>query len=118
MRRSGSPVPPVEPDRPAPAGEQDMPVPPGGRNSGEAPHAGARHARGAGGMPPAGTPPGEDGELRGLSEDRDLRALSEDRDLRALIRHAVTTLDEAGVPSPDHDARELAAYVLGVDQLI
>lgn len=34
--------------------------------------------------------------------------------LGARVREAARTLAAAGVPSPEHDARELAAYVLGV----
>lgn len=36
-------------------------------------------------------------------------------DLRATVRAATATLHEAGVPSPDVDAVELAAHVLGVE---
>lgn len=39
-------------------------------------------------------------------------------DLRRLIDAATHALAAAGVPSPGHDARELAAFVLGVPQLI
>lgn len=38
-------------------------------------------------------------------------------DLRALIEGATRLLTEAGVPSPAHDARALAAHGLGVDRL-
>ena len=38
--------------------------------------------------------------------------------LRAMVRGASEILAEAGVPSPEHDARELAAYALAVPQLI
>lgn len=38
-------------------------------------------------------------------------------DLRALIEGATRLLSEAGVPSPAHDARALAAHVLGVERL-
>lgn len=37
--------------------------------------------------------------------------------LRSLLAAASARLAEAGVPSPDHDARELAAFALGVDRL-
>lgn len=39
------------------------------------------------------------------------------RDLRSALRAAVADLAAAGVPSPEHDARALAAHVLGVDRL-
>lgn len=39
-------------------------------------------------------------------------------DLRRLVRSATTALAEAGVPSPDVDARALAAHLLGVEQLV
>jgi release factor glutamine methyltransferase len=38
-------------------------------------------------------------------------------DLGSLVRAAGRVLAEAGVPSPDHDARALAAHVLGVPQV-
>ncbi len=38
-------------------------------------------------------------------------------DLRAALREAVRLLAAAGVPSPEHDARALAAYALGVERL-
>ncbi len=38
-------------------------------------------------------------------------------DLGGLVRAAGRVLAEAGVPSPDHDARALAAHVLGVPQI-
>jgi release factor glutamine methyltransferase len=38
-------------------------------------------------------------------------------ELRALVRGASTILAEAGVPSPEHDARALAAHALGVPHL-
>jgi release factor glutamine methyltransferase len=38
-------------------------------------------------------------------------------DLGSLVRAAGRVLAEAGVPSPDHDARALAAHVLGVPQI-
>lgn len=37
-------------------------------------------------------------------------------ELRAQVRAAARVLDEAGVPSPLHDAEELAAHSLGVDR--
>lgn len=37
--------------------------------------------------------------------------------LRALVADAARTLAAAGVPSPEHDARALAAHALGVDRL-
>lgn len=37
--------------------------------------------------------------------------------LRSLVREAARTLAAAGVASPEHDARALAAHVLGVDRL-
>jgi release factor glutamine methyltransferase len=39
-------------------------------------------------------------------------------DLRALVDGATRLLAEAGVPSPGHDARALAAHALGVDRLV
>lgn len=39
-------------------------------------------------------------------------------ELRAAVRDAARLLAEAGVPSPDHDARALAEHVLGVDSLV
>ncbi len=38
-------------------------------------------------------------------------------DLRQLVAGAAQLLDEAGVPSPGHDARALAAHVLGLPRL-
>lgn len=38
-------------------------------------------------------------------------------DLRVLLRAAAEVLAEAGVPSAEHDARELAGHVLGVDRV-
>lgn len=38
-------------------------------------------------------------------------------ELRALVRGACAILAEAGVPSPEHDARALAAFALGVPHL-
>lgn len=38
-------------------------------------------------------------------------------DLRQLVAGAARLLDEAGVPSPGHDARALAAHVLGLPRL-
>ena len=38
-------------------------------------------------------------------------------DLGSLVRAAGRVLAEAGVPSPEHDARALAAHVLGVSQI-
>ena len=37
--------------------------------------------------------------------------------LRSLVAEASQRLADAGVPSPDHDARELAAFVMGVDRI-
>ena len=37
--------------------------------------------------------------------------------LRSLLAEASQRLADAGVPSPDHDARELAAFAMGVDRL-
>lgn len=37
--------------------------------------------------------------------------------LRAVLRDAARVLAEAGVPSPEHDARALAAHVLGLERL-
>jgi release factor glutamine methyltransferase len=37
--------------------------------------------------------------------------------LRSLLAVASARLADAGVPSPDHDARELAAFALGIDRL-
>ncbi len=36
--------------------------------------------------------------------------------LRSLLAEASQRLDDAGVPSPDHDARELAAFALGLER--
>lgn len=38
-------------------------------------------------------------------------------DLRAALREAVRLLTAAGVPSPEHDARALAAHALGLERL-
>lgn len=37
--------------------------------------------------------------------------------LRSLVAEASQRLADAGVPSPDHDARELAAFAMGVDRI-
>jgi release factor glutamine methyltransferase len=37
--------------------------------------------------------------------------------LRSLLAEASQRLADAGVPSPDHDARELAAFAMGVDRI-